>query len=324
MFSTGLAPLAAACVALLMVGGVAYLFSKKLGPEKLRKVAAIVAAGGVLGVVSSYVRTDKLEREREAQQASAEQAERERQAQLARVPALMEAVRAGAANANWEPAAAAYEALQQIDPSSARQLAAEASQIRSALDEQQRMRQLALRKQEVATALADAKKLVADKDLCDTPLALKNVWTVFKTLTPADPEYAEAKALTAKLEACRAKTEKALTKGVMDLMQNQRVGIRTKLDQHFLENNLDVDVSVSGSNKDQITLSNVLFGNRAIVHNMTKEGDILETLQKVGFKRVTFSNGFGKSQYYDLQPDREDNAGDKVLADMGLAEPLKL
>ena len=82
--------------------------------------------------------------------------------------------------------------------------------------------------------------------------------------------------------------------------------------------------SVSGSNKDQITLSNFLFGIRAIVHNMTKEGDILETLQKVGFKRVTFSNGFGKSQYYDLQPDREDNAGDKVLADMGLAEPFKL
>jgi hypothetical protein len=324
MFSTGLPPLGAAFVALLMVGGVAYLFSKKLGPKKLRQIAAIVAAGSVLGVVSSYARTDRLQREREAQQASAEQAERERQEQLARVPGLMEAVRAGAARADWEPAAAAYEALQKIDPGSASQLAAEASQVQSALAREQQERQLAARKQEVATAIADARKLVADKGLCDTPLAIKNVWTVFRTLTPADPEYADAKAITPKLEACRAKTGKALSKGVMDLMQQQRVGIRSKLDQHFLENNLDVDVSVSGADKDQITLRNVLFGNRAFVHKMTAEGDILQTLQKVGFQRVTFSNGFGKSQHFDLEPDREDNAGDKVLGDMGLGEPLKL
>ena len=68
---------------------------------------------------------------------------------------------------------------------------------------------------------------------------------------------------------------------------------------------------------------------RAMVHKITDggsmaEGAFLANLQKIGFRRVMFSDGFDFGSYYDLEPDNESSAGAAVLSGVGLGDPLVL
>jgi len=107
-------------------------------------------------------------------------------------------------------------------------------------------------------------------------------------------------------------------------MRKQRVDMQATMDRLLLDAGFDVEVSVTGQNKDGIILRHISFGNRAVVHAMTNKTPFLDNLEKVGFKKVTFSDGFGKTQDWHLVPEREDNGGDRTLAGMGLDKPLKL
>jgi len=59
------------------------------------------------------------------------------------------------------------------------------------------------------------------------------------------------------------------------------------------------------------------------VYKLTKDGTYLAKLENIGFKRVTFTDGY-ESVYYDLSPSPEDRGGADALASMGLGEPLRL
>lgn len=74
------------------------------------------------------------------------------------------------------------------------------------------------------------------------------------------------------------------------VMRQQRENIRGKLDEIFLGMGLDVDISLQGTNKTTIKMQNILMG-RAMVYRLTNETQILEMLQKAGFKHVVFSDG---------------------------------
>ena len=60
------------------------------------------------------------------------------------------------------------------------------------------------------------------------------------------------------------------------------------------------------------------------VHQITKDGTFLAELEKIGFEKVTFSDGFYESWYYELNPQSEADGGKAVLEQFGLDKPLNL
>ncbi len=182
---------------------------------------------------------------------------------------------------------------------------------------------LALRKDEIAAAIS-AGLTVVDGDLCNSPDDITKAWNGLRTIKKGEPLYGEAVKVVARLEKCRKASLKYLVKGVTDIMKMQREALAQKYETAMLDGGFDVRVRLSGPRKDRMTITYVLF-NRAWAHQITGGGSMakdsfLGGMQDIGFKRVTFSDGFGESYYYDLDPMTELEAAKQG----GLGEPFKL
>ncbi len=149
------------------------------------------------------------------------------------------------------------------------------------------------------------KVVISDRKKCTTPLEIQTAWADLQLVGPEEAERREAASLTRSLERCRAKTERELSAGLGKMMMDQRIAMAPKMERSFLDDGLDVRVSVEGTNKDRLRMTWVLFG-RATVHQMTDGGamrpsSFLRNLQDAGFRKVTFSDGFSESIFYDLE-----------------------
>lgn len=218
----------------------------------------------------------------------------------------------GQAVADFENAKALLPGLEGIDAS--------VESARSKLERRQRA-------DEVEQWVARAEAVASDAGLCDTPKEIADAWTNLKNVTPKDGVWKRARRAAAKLERCRKKTLAALVSGGLKLMKEQREEWARKYEIALLDNRIDARVTLRGPWKDMAVITYALF-NRAWAHNITdggsmQEGSFLATLQKMGFKRVTFSDGYDSSFFYKLDPEDERKAFSKVLDNMGLGKPLR-
>ncbi len=97
-----------------------------------------------------------------------------------------------------------------------------------------------------------------------------------------------------------------------------------KYERQLLGEGMDVRVRLGGTLKDRLTIQYVLF-NRAWAFKITdggsmREGSFLGNLEKIGIKRVTFSDGYSESYSYDLAPTTEE----QVLSSQGLSTAFRL
>lgn len=107
-------------------------------------------------------------------------------------------------------------------------------------------------------------------------------------------------------------------------MKAQRESLADQYERKLLSDGLDVRVRLGGALKDRLTIQYVLF-NRAWAYKITdggstNEGSFLGQMEKIGFKRVTFSDGYTESFSYDLNPTTEEEA----MASNGMNEPFKM
>ena len=107
-------------------------------------------------------------------------------------------------------------------------------------------------------------------------------------------------------------------------MRAQREKFAHEYENKLLGEGLDVRVRLGGGLKNRLTIQYALF-NRAWAYKITdggslKQDSFLGTLQGIGFKRVTFSDGYIESYSYDLDPVTEEQA----LAEKGVAQPFRL
>ncbi len=156
------------------------------------------------------------------------------------------------------------------------------------------------------------------------PLELKNCWLKLKQVKKGDKEYRKAKRIAKKLEHCRLQTKKAFDKGLREVMEGQREMEVQRLDTFFLEIGMDVKIKLSGKHKERIILTNVLFNRVWMHHNQQEVHVLVKGCEKIGFERVTFSDGFGLKQYFDLEPQNEARGGQTVLGGMGIGTPFQL
>ena len=180
-----------------------------------------------------------------------------------------------------------------------------------------------LRATDVAKGVQEAKRIAADKEACGNLGAVADAWLLLAKAKPQDKDFAAARSATARLEKCRLKVKEDLRQGSRQLMVMQRQTWAKAIDKAFLESGLDVRVTFGGALKDRITFSWPLM-SRASVYQLNKSGDLLKGATKVGFKRVTFTDGFDESWFYDLKPQDEEAALTKALGEHGLGGPLKI
>jgi len=176
--------------------------------------------------------------------------------------------------------------------------------------------------------IKDAEFVVADPVQCKEPKPVANAWNKIKDTKPTDRQWTRAVSVVAKLEGCRLLAKRALSDGMRSIMIAQREAWAAKADTAFLDQGMNCTVSLGGANKDRATLTWALM-SRAAVHKLTGGGSMAEDsflggLQKIGFRRVTFADGFDESWYYTLDPQDESDGGTMVLEQFGISSPLKL
>lgn len=185
-----------------------------------------------------------------------------------------------------------------------------------------------LRMLDVADGIAQAQRVASDTKQCDQPKAIADAWTKLKETRSTDSQWSAALAAVAQLETCRKNIERELSAGMRQIMIAQREAWAEKADRTFLDQGMNVAISLDGANKDHVTLKWALM-SRAAAHKLTDAGSLgpdsfLGSLQKIGFMRVTFSDGFDEAWSYKLHPEDESSGGTVVLAEHGIGAPLRL
>jgi hypothetical protein len=247
--------------------------------------------------------------------------------QLARLPVLEQQMQQRISEGKWTEASQIHGEIKRIDQKRAG-LDAAWKQIQPGLDKEKAERSEASRRQKLAASLVAAEKVVKEKGLCDTPKAIADAWNGVKLVTRKDPEWGAAVTVTSGLERCRKAVEASLSRGLQKLMIQQREQWASRAETSMLDKGMNVDFVLAGPAKDRVTMRWALM-SKAAVHKITDggsmgEGAFLGQLQKVGFRRVTFSDGFNFGVYYDLKPPSESSGGATVLQGVGIGKPLVL
>ena len=238
----------------------------------------------------------------------------EAEAQMGRGAALAEGGR-------WGEAVDAYVSASSLRPSLPGLQEALAA-ANAKVEEVRERRRREERHRQLEAAIEESRAIAKDKAKCDTPKLIADAWMKLRTATREDKLFGRARAAAKGLERCRRKTKRTLDRGLQKFMVDQRKEIRSTLDDLFLQSGMDVKVRVHGTKSTRVTLTYVFFSNRVVVHNLLEDGNLLQLLQKVGFKKLTFSDGFQYSTSVSLDPAVETNGGQAAMDGLGIGEPL--
>lgn len=234
-----------------------------------------------------------------------------REREVAKLPGLLREVTTANKSEDWDAALALCAEAETIDR--------EFEGLKLACSSSREGKRISLLPARIESALAVAD----DEGKCDTPLEIADAWKGLQEVKSTDSQFRKAQRAASKLERCRKKIERHISKGIRDTMVSQRENWASNYESSLLDSGVDTRVTLRGKYKDRIKIKWVLL-SRARVHQITKDGTFLAGLEKAGFTRVTFSDGYYESWYYDLSPESEVGGGKSVLRNMGLDGPLSL
>lgn len=237
-------------------------------------------------------------------------------AELERLPARLGALGALIERGDWKDANSECERLRSLAPASA-EVDSACDRVDDALAEIAAARARAAREAAIPGLLADAEALVAAPERCGSADELAALWRKISTITAEDAGYAAAKTITPKLDRCRRRIEADLERAMI----TDREGWARVYERDRLDKGIDMRVSVRGKGKNHLVLRYVLLG-RALAHQFMQDADNVNTLEALGFSKITFSDGFYESYIYDLDP--TPGTGRAKLAAMGLPAKLAL
>jgi hypothetical protein len=290
-------------------------------------ILATVGTASTVGLVIGLENYGKSRAAERTRQETAKVLERQRTETLSRLPDLEKTLRAHVAEARWDDAAKTHALIKGVKPE--QPILAETIAAITAGQASARAKQAEdVRFGKVQGSLQYGQRVVADKKLCDTPKEIADVWGGLKLVRRTDPMWPAVSSLVPKLESCRKRAEATLNAGMRSIMVAQREAWRGKVEKLFLDQGMDVDVTLSGTYKDQARLKWALM-SKVTVHKLTdddsmREGSFLHGLQKIGFRKVTFSDGWDYGVVYTLHPENEGGAGVTVLQPLGIGTTLVL
>jgi len=78
-----------------------------------------------------------------------------------------------------------------------------------------------------------------------------------------------------------------------------RIDAARDFEDNALDKGMDMHVNVSGKNKDIITFRYVLI-SRPLVHKLGKDGELINRLRDLEFKKAIFTDGYDSSWTFDF------------------------
>ena len=67
----------------------------------------------------------------------------------------------------------------------------------------------------------------------------------------------------------------------------------------YIDTEGNAEIQAKGNNKQTLEYKYVLM-SKAVVYKLVNEGNVLETVKEVGFRKLVFTDGFYNSWTYDL------------------------
>jgi hypothetical protein len=110
---------------------------------------------------------------------------------------------------------------------------------------------------------------------------------------------AQAKLLDDQLKKAEKKAAKNKEKVDAVVGEATRLAYGQALRQKYLDDNLDIEVKVSGPKKTRITLKFALFN--AVWANKVQKGDLITEMKNMGFTRLDMTDGYDYGVYWDLK-----------------------
>jgi hypothetical protein len=143
-----------------------------------------------------------------------------------------------------------------------------------------------------STHLASAREKLSARNAVEARRSL--TLAVAEGASERDRESIEAP--LKKLEASEARKKQQIEAAAATIVR-QEYGKRLR--QKYLDDNLDINVRVSGKNSDHITLEFALFN--AVWANKVQKGELLDEMRKLGFKRMDMTDNYNYHVYWNLK-----------------------
>jgi len=155
------------------------------------------------------------------------------------------------------------------------------------------------RRADLVQGIAEVKALVADLKQSGDECAIARAWKKIRVCRAKDPEWGEVNQLVSRLEVVRKKRFKAAVDVQVKKEIEGRQGYAKLYEDRLLDAGISADVYVTGSARDSLTVKWPLV-SKALVHKIS-EGTVLEEMRLIGFKEVTYTDGFNESYGFTLK-----------------------
>jgi hypothetical protein len=116
-------------------------------------------------------------------------------------------------------------------------------------------------------------------------------------------EYNEAQKLLKEVNRRNAEIKKASEIIARKVSIKLREELSKRMEENLLKKGMDAEVYVSGLDKTTMRIKYVLF-SRPFIYKLVNEGELLDNLEKSGFKKVIFDNKFGQTWTYTLKKEK--------------------
>lgn len=118
-------------------------------------------------------------------------------------------------------------------------------------------------------------------------------------ITSENEDYAESLKIRENLVPIQKKIDAYMMKVAEKLQMSQREILAQQFEQIFLDQGMDIYVTIKGKNKDILNMKYILC-SRPFIHQFNKEEKLLVGLSKGGFKRIQCETGYGEKWWLDL------------------------
>lgn len=160
-------------------------------------------------------------------------------------------------------------------------------------------------KPDPAALLAESKRTVdgIESRIKENAEKLKKYYGTVDQLKEATADLIKLAVVKGLYEESSVKEEKSLSGRADSLIakvaQQQRAIYASTAEEIFVKNGMDVEVSASGSKKDQLRLKYVLM-SQPLVYKFQNEMKINEQARVFGFKKIIYTDGYDETWTVDL------------------------